>query len=192
MHLAALAQEPVCGRPVEVAMRSKSTKGEVPARPDELFDRVVRILEQARGNVIRSVNTNMVLAYWLIGREIVEAVQKGEDRAEYGQQVVRDLAARLTDRYGRGFSLANLKNFRQFYLCYPERCMPIGYPAGSQSEKGPIQYLPGTKSSVGPNSSSAGRNSALAAKSHLPGDESAVGFSPLLHQFESRPDFFVS
>jgi len=53
-----------------------------------LMDRVVSILEQAHANVARAVNSNMVIAYWLIGREIVEALQSGEDRAEYGARPV--------------------------------------------------------------------------------------------------------
>ena len=67
--------------------------------PDALFGRVVSILEQARGNVVRAVNSNMVLAYWLIGREIVQELQGGEERAKYGKRVVEDLSARLTERY---------------------------------------------------------------------------------------------
>jgi len=54
-----------------------------------LFERVINILEEARTNVSRSINTNMVTAYWLIGREIVHAIQSGEDRAEYGKQIVK-------------------------------------------------------------------------------------------------------
>ncbi len=50
-----------------------------------LFDRVVSILEEARSNVVRAVNSNMVMAYWLIGREIVEEIQGGDKRAEYGK-----------------------------------------------------------------------------------------------------------
>jgi len=61
----------------------------------DLFDRVVAILEQARANVVRSVNTNMVLAYWLTGREIVEDIQTGEPRADYGKQVVEKLSGEL-------------------------------------------------------------------------------------------------
>ena len=73
-------------------------KGIAPAvKPDRLFNRIVSILEQARGNVLRAVNTNMVLAYWLIGREIVEEVQRGKERAKYGEKVIDDLAARLRD-----------------------------------------------------------------------------------------------
>lgn len=99
-----------------------------------LFDRVVTILEQARGNVARAVNSNMVLAYWHIGREIVEQLQGGDERAEYGKQILEGLSARLTQLFGSGFSIANLKNFRQFYLVYPDRLGGIGYPSGSQFE----------------------------------------------------------
>jgi hypothetical protein len=52
---------------------------------NKLFDRVVSILEQARSNVVRAVNSNMVAAYWLIGREIVEELQEGEKRTGYGK-----------------------------------------------------------------------------------------------------------
>ena len=99
--------------------------------PAALFDRVASILEQARGNVVRVVNTQMVHAYWLIGREIVQELQGGEERAKYGQQVVDELAMRLTERYGRGFSGRNLKLFRQFYLTYTER-FAIVHPTGAQ------------------------------------------------------------
>ncbi len=95
-----------------------------------LFNRVVAILEQARTNVVRSVNSNMVLAYWLIGREIVEEVQEGEKRAEYGKQVIEKLSKQLTNKVGKGFSVANLKRFRQFYQAFQER-LDIGSLAGS-------------------------------------------------------------
>ena len=102
-----------------------------PKDPDALFGRVVSILEQARGNVARAVNTSMVTAYWLIGREIVQELQGGKGRAAYGEKLISDLAARLTERCGRGFSIPNLKNFRNFYQAYPGR-FEIGYPVGSQ------------------------------------------------------------
>jgi hypothetical protein len=98
----------------------------------ELFDRVVAILEQARSNVVRAVNTNMVLAYWLIGREIVEKIQGGENRADYGKQVIDKLSKRLNKRYGKGFSITNLKYFRTFYQVYSERFPEIGHPMGDQ------------------------------------------------------------
>ena len=70
------------------------------AKPEELFGRIVTILEQALGAVVRAVNTNMVLAYWLIGREIVNNLQSGDERAEYGKQMLADLSSRLIQRYG--------------------------------------------------------------------------------------------
>ena len=81
-----------------------------------LFNRVVEILEQARTNVVRTVNSQMVISYWLIGREIVEEEQRGEARAEYGKQLIEDLSRQLTQRYGKGFSTTNLRSFRQFFL----------------------------------------------------------------------------
>jgi predicted nuclease of restriction endonuclease-like (RecB) superfamily len=121
-------------------------KSNVPAtKPDALFDRIVSILEQARGNVVRAVNTSMVVAYWLIGREIVQEVQGGEERAKYGEQTVSTLSRQLTERYGRGFSAPSLKSFRQFYSAYAARGDAIGYPTGSQSEAPPIGYPSGSQ-----------------------------------------------
>ena len=100
----------------------------------DLFDRVTAILEAARASVVRSVNSNTVIAYWLIGREIVQELQKGEKRAGYGEKLLEDLSARLTKSYGKGFSLSNLKRFRQFYMVYQDRDISKGAPLGSQSE----------------------------------------------------------
>ncbi|HPA41647.1 MAG TPA: PDDEXK nuclease domain-containing protein, partial [Candidatus Hydrogenedentes bacterium] len=112
----------------------KMSKRNVPAKqPDPLFDRIVTILEEARGHVVRAVNTNMTLAYWLIGREIVESVQGGEERAEYGKQVIDDLSARLTERYGKGFSVTTLQYFRKFYMAYSDRRPAIPRPMGVES-----------------------------------------------------------
>jgi predicted nuclease of restriction endonuclease-like (RecB) superfamily len=90
-----------------------------------LMDRVVSILEQARANVARSVNSNMVIAYWLVGREIVVALQGGEERAEYGERLLGDLSEQLTKRYVRGFSVTNLRYFRLFYQVFSDRMPEI-------------------------------------------------------------------
>ncbi len=88
---------------------------------ETLFDRVSSILDEARRNVVRAVNSNMVIAYWLIGREIVHELQGGEARAEYGKKVIEDLSLRLTERFGRGYSEQSLQNYRRFYFAYSER-----------------------------------------------------------------------
>ncbi|MFA6224537.1 MAG: PDDEXK nuclease domain-containing protein [Desulfomonilaceae bacterium] len=105
-----------------------------PSHPAQsmLFDRVVSILEKARNNVVRSVNTEMVIAYWLIGKEIVNVLQAGADRAGYGTGLIRNLSERLIELYGKGFSVPNLKLFRQFYLSFEGRSVEIGYTACSE------------------------------------------------------------
>ena len=107
---------------------SLSTNSEVAS----LFERVAGILESGRGRVLRSINHETVLAYWLIGREIVQALQGVEARVQYGNALIADLSKYLTEHYGAGFSAANLKNFRQFYQSYPDRAASISHPSGSQ------------------------------------------------------------
>ena len=92
---------------------------------DDLFDRLVAILDRARDRVVRSVNSEMVLAYWHIGREIVQIRQNGEARAAYGGRLLEELSERLSARYGRGFSVTNLRYFRIFYQTYADRSPEI-------------------------------------------------------------------
>lgn len=91
----------------------------MPPTEDRLYERAVAILDEARSRVTRTVNSAMVRAYWLIGREIVEVEQQGEERAGYGEGLMRRVAGRLSTRFGKGFSLANLKRMKQFYLAFP-------------------------------------------------------------------------
>ena len=102
-------------------------------RNGELFDRVASILDQARASVVRSVNNQMVIAYWLIGREIVKEAQGGDERAEYGKKVLEELSSRLSHRYGKGFSVTNLRYFRLFYQTYAERLPQIRHMACDES-----------------------------------------------------------
>jgi len=162
-------------------MMSKGMKKALMKKPDALFNRVVSILEQARGNVVRAVNTNMVLAYWLIGREIVEEIQKGKGRAKYGEQILGNLSVRLTERYGQGFSVTNLKYFRLFYQAYPDRINAIRHPLGDEFESNKISRPLGVESSLTEKIPyPTGRELALAQKSHPLGDELPQGFSPQL------------
>ena len=149
-----------------------------------LFDRIVSILEQARGNVVRAVNTNMVLAYWLIGREIVVEIQSGKGRAKYGEKVIEDLSVRLTERYGAGFSEQSLQNFRRFYLIYAERVAissPLGRKSGAGDSERSISRPGGVKCVEGVAiPSPAGRELTHSKKSYPMGDEFHQGFSPQL------------
>ncbi len=119
-----------------------------------LFDRVAAILDQARGNVVRAVNSQMVITYWLIGREIVHELQSGEERAAYGKRIINDLSQRLTQRFGRGFPVTNLKAFRLFFQTYAHRQPEIGHFQSAQftddSSTSPIRHI-GSAQSGGAN-----------------------------------------
>ncbi len=77
------------------------------------------IIEQARQEAYRSVNTAMLQRNWLLGRRISEEILRGENRAEYGNEVIKKLSEELTDIYGKGFNKNNLYAFVQFYKIFP-------------------------------------------------------------------------
>jgi len=81
-------------------------------KPSRIYDRIRQILESARTSIARSVNTAQVMAYCLIGREIVEEEQKDQKRAGYGETLLQDLAQRLKSDFGAGYSVHNLKFMR--------------------------------------------------------------------------------
>lgn len=86
-----------------------------------LIVRVSEIIESARGAIARAVNIEMVGAYWLIGKEIIEEEQKGKTRAEYGKRIIEKLSQELTEKYSNGWSASHLWHVRQFYLLYKDR-----------------------------------------------------------------------
>ncbi len=83
----------------------------------DFYSTIRQILESARQKVYATANTAMVHAYWLIGERIV-AEQGGNEKSEYGSGLLQELSRRMTQDYGKGFTVANLKNMRQFYLTY--------------------------------------------------------------------------
>ena len=100
------------------------------------------VLARARKNAKTAVNLSMVYAYFEIGRMIVEEEQHGANRAAYGTQLLKELSAYLTKNFGKGFSVGNLKNIRQFYKVYSEdrlakqclansRIFPLSAPGGN-------------------------------------------------------------
>lgn len=81
---------------------------------------IKQILINARGKAYKAVNFAMVEAYWNVGRLIVEA-QGGNERAEYGDSLIKNLSKELTREFGKGFTVTNLRYMRQFYLAFPIR-----------------------------------------------------------------------
>jgi len=71
---------------------------------DNLLERIAEILNLARSKVVREINKAQALAYWEIGREIVEFEQKGKSRGEYGERLIEKLSGDMTQKFGRGFS----------------------------------------------------------------------------------------
>ena len=106
-----------------------------PSSPIEGYDSIVSelvdLVESARRFSARSVNAVMTATYWEIGRRIVGVEQRGKKRAEYGEALLKKLASDLTARFGKGFSLANLKSIRKFFLTWPEK--QIGQTVSGQS-----------------------------------------------------------
>ncbi len=83
-----------------------------------LLKKIQKILDETRNKVYRTANTEMLRAYWNIGKEIVEEEQKGKDRAAYGSALIKELSVKLTKEYGKGFTETNLRYMRQFYQAF--------------------------------------------------------------------------
>ncbi|MDE7094960.1 MAG: PDDEXK nuclease domain-containing protein, partial [Anaeroplasmataceae bacterium] len=84
------------------------------------YNQIKKILSSARAKVYSTANFTMVEAYWEIGKSIVEK-QGGNTTAEYGAKLIEELSKQMTKDFGKGFTVANLKNMRQFYLAFPIR-----------------------------------------------------------------------
>jgi predicted nuclease of restriction endonuclease-like (RecB) superfamily len=158
------AKKRVSASPKKPRPRKKATE-------EQLYDRVADILEHARGQVSRTVNTAMVNAYWLIGREIVEVEQQGSQRANYGEAVIGRLADRLQRRFGKGFSAQNPWRMRQFF---------VTFPSGSKIRSGSLRELGGHAEPIlsGALRQSGGR--AKASKSDAPPFPAALGWTHYL------------
>ena len=88
---------------------------------DSLFERISALIEQSRLRVVTVANIAEVYTKYHIGRYIVEDEQKGEHRAEYGKRILTRLSEKLTERFGKGWGLENLRLIRKFYLTYSSK-----------------------------------------------------------------------
>jgi predicted nuclease of restriction endonuclease-like (RecB) superfamily len=92
-----------------------------PPNPSVLLESLKSLILSARQAAARGVNLLQVYTNYEVGRRIVEQEQRGADRAEYGKQLLKDLAKHLAAEFGNGFSRSNLEYMRRFYLTYPNR-----------------------------------------------------------------------
>lgn len=88
---------------------------------NQLFGKIADLLNEARKFIVRNVNHTIVLTYFEIGKLIIEEEQEGKERAEYGKSVLKELSQRLTDEFGKGYSVYNLERMRSFYLVFKNR-----------------------------------------------------------------------
>lgn len=84
----------------------------------DIYEEVRTLLRAARESIVSNVNTTMTKTYFLIGKRIVEEEQKGNKRAEYGENLIKNLSKKLTQEFGKGFSERNLEQMRKFYIAY--------------------------------------------------------------------------
>ena len=91
-------------------------KGQV--KKASLAERVIALVEEARKKVAAVANVALVYTYYETGRMIVEEEQGGKKRAEYGRELLKDLSRKLTDRFGKGWSVETLTKCRYFYTIY--------------------------------------------------------------------------
>lgn len=97
-------------------MNQQNTSSEL---SENTYTQIKQVLLHARAAVLTTVNTAMVQAYWHVGKLIVEA-QGGEERASYGDELLKSISVRLTREFGKGFDVSNLRNMRAFYLSFPK------------------------------------------------------------------------
>jgi len=87
---------------------------------EKVYENVKTTLEVARSKTYSAINFYVVEAYWNIGNLIIEA-QRGEEKAEYGKFLIKNLSKQLTKDFGKGFTASNIRNIRQFYLTFNNR-----------------------------------------------------------------------
>ena len=126
--------------------------GVAKAKPDglaPLIAEVRQLIQSARRGVASVVDTFQVLTNFEIGRRIVMHEQKGEKRAAYGTELLKELSARLTEEFGRGFSKSNLAAMRSFYLLWSDRVQIVQKPSGKLAARkilqSPSEKLPSSE-----------------------------------------------
>ena len=96
-----------------------------PQRVDELYNKIATVIDKARQMIVTTVNTAEVYSKFEIGRYIIEDEQDGNYRAQYGKAVLSALSARLTERYGKGWSVDTLEQTRRLYITYSNSATPL-------------------------------------------------------------------
>ena len=108
----------------------------------DIFTDSCRIIDVAKNYALRQVNTALVVRNWLLGKRIAEEELSGKGRADYGLEIIKSLAERLTAKYGKGYAKTNLYNFLDFFKSFPE----IFHSVRGKSQDGKIFHSVSGKS----------------------------------------------
>jgi predicted nuclease of restriction endonuclease-like (RecB) superfamily len=117
-------------------MTNKKPKSELILKENninQLYHKISNHIDNAKKGIQRSIDTQMVKAYWLMGRDIVEEEQKGKTRADYASYLIEELSVCLNKQYGKGFGITTLRDARQFYLIYQDY-FPIRHAVRGESK----------------------------------------------------------
>jgi len=156
-----------------------------------LYEAIRSLVLSARRSAASGVNLIQVYTNYEIGRRIFEQEQQGADRAQYGKEIIRDLAARLTGEFGGGFSISNLKYMRQFYMVYPERISQIGQTASGQFQPFSLpQSLTGNSGASSIGQTLSGQSDSPAGSSRQPFSLSWSHYVFLIGLKEEERDFY--
>jgi len=123
---------------------SKKSLTTAKTKPDSLsglLTEVRQLIQSARRGVATVVDTFQVMTNFEIGRRIVEHEQKGAKRAAYGAELLKELSARLTEEFGRGFSPVNLSHMRRFFLTWQDRAQIFQSASEKLGGPGIVQTL---------------------------------------------------
>ena len=141
------------------------------------FDGIRELIAGARTTVARGVDLVQVHTNFEIGRRIIQEEQRGEDRAAYGEEVIRSLADRLTGEFGKGFSLSNIRSMRLFYLQNQDR---IGQSATDQFNASAIgQSMTGELSIL---QTASGKSGSSPIRQSLTGESGNHALRPFTHR----------
>ena len=105
----------------------------------DFLEALKQIVHSARGIAYASINYAQVQANWLLGQRIVEQMQNGKERAEYGAYIVKLASNALTDEFGKGYSETNIRSFRLFYLTFSD--LQIQQTLSAESQSNTVQVL---------------------------------------------------
>lgn len=103
------------------------------AEEKDFIESLKQIVRAARGMAYAAIDYAQIQANWLIGQRVVEQMQKGKERAEYGAHIIKIASVALTEEFGSGYSETNIRNFRAFYLTFSNLLIQQTASAESQT-----------------------------------------------------------